>query len=174
MKKMNKYLRSIQAEVNLLKNIINNPHKYATMPNSLLEILKNQNSFSNYEDTNLNILKYSLNSHKEYVKLYYDHPFEYLNKLRKDAYRLLKIQFNKDTKKSNKKNIINKKNYRININHSLENKLLSQNILLTSIIINLKEKLDFYVNKINSIEITKDYESTINEIEAMMSSINED
>lgn len=173
MNKMNKYLKSIQAEVNLLNKIINHPNDYKNIYETLLKVLKNQNNFSNYENPDLKILKYSLNTHKEYIKLYYDYPFEHVDNLRKNAYKTIKIHFkNKNdlnTEKKHKKN-----NYKNNINLSLENNLLSHNILLTSIIHNLKEKLDFYVKTINDLEISRDYESMMNEIEAMLSIINED
>ncbi|WP_312331370.1 hypothetical protein [Acinetobacter variabilis] len=171
---MNKYLKSIQAEVNLLKSIIDYPNNYENTSEDLLEALKNQNNFSNYENTNLKILKYSLNTHKEYIKLYYNHPFEHIDKLRKNAYSTLKNHFKNNNKAPNIEKKESKKNYKNNINQLLENKSLSHNILLTSIILNLKEKLDFYVKKINDLEITKDYESMMNEIEAMLSIINED
>lgn len=173
MNKMNKYLKSIQAEVNLLQNIINHPNDYKNTSEPLLKALKNQNNFANYENSDLKILKYSLNTHKEYIKLYYDHPFKHIDNLRRNAYNTIKNHF-KNNNDLNTEEKAKKKNYKNNINLSLENKLISRNILLTSIILNLKEKLDFYVNKINNLEISRDYESMINEIEAMLSIINED
>ena len=170
---MNKYLKSIQAEVNLLKKIINHPNDYKNTSETLLKVLKNQNNFSNYENSDLKILKYSLNTHKEYIKLYYDHPFEHVDNLRRNAYKTIKNHF-KNNNDLNAEKKVKKMNYKKNINLSLENNLLSHNILLTSIIHNLKEKLDFYVKKINDLEISRDYESMMNEIEAMFSIINPD
>lgn len=157
---------SIQAEQKLLNDIIANPMKYKSSKHRFIAGLKSQLSFAKFEDTEMKIIGCSLNSHKQYVELYYSGLYEDYNLLRKKAYTLLK-NLTEDSKNKIPKVV------KIEINNLMLDKALKHNILLTSIALNLKNKLEFYAYKSKNEEIINDYEYSIKEIENLMQSINE-
>ncbi|MDC5572841.1 hypothetical protein NRB12_18245, partial [Acinetobacter baumannii] len=94
---MNKILLSIEAEKALLKDIIEKPRNYLTQIDFLISALKNQRNFSALEIKSLGIQKYSLNTHKDYINIYFQESFSVIDNLRKKAYKILKnIKMNKE------------------------------------------------------------------------------
>lgn len=165
MKIMNKILLSIEAEKALLKDIIEKPRNYLTQIDFLISALKSQRNFSALEIKSLGIQKYSLNTHKDYINIYFQESFSVIDNLRKKAYKTLKnIKINKEN--------IRRRIPRSVLDRNLTTKTIEHNYLLMSIILNLKSKLEFYANISNDIKIKKDYEIFINEIESMLSLAN--
>lgn len=60
-------LISLESELKLLNEIIFSPEKFIN-DQELIFALKSQKNFANYENKDLKIIFYSLNSHKKYIK----------------------------------------------------------------------------------------------------------
>lgn len=157
-------IKSIESEVNLLKEIIDDPS--ILKDNSLFSALKDQKSFSSYQNNNLNIRSYSLNSHKAYANNILIGGYPYLDSLRKSCLTTFQTHI-KSVKKASK---VTLSSLTTNIhNIKKENDALKKhNLLLTALTNQLTEKLDFYVLNSKDNEIIYDYQNFKKQIECMV------
>ena len=151
-------LISLESELKLLNEIIFSPEKFIN-DQELIFALKSQKNFANYENKDLKIIFYSLNSHKKYIKNSKIYDYDFVNNLRLEAYNL--VQKSKASSLEDEKN---PPNFEI-IN------LKKHNILLTGIIMKLKYRLEYYAKVSNKKELLADLKQQNKEIESLLSII---
>lgn len=157
-------IESIENELKLLKEIIINPS--LLKEESLFTALKDQKSFSNYQNDDLNIKSYSLNSHKTYANKVLTEGYPYLDTLRKKCLTAFQTHIKSVSKPS--KVTLSSLTAKI---HNLEKEndtLKKHNILLSALTNELTEKLDFYVLNSKDNEIIYEYQDFKKKIECMV------
>lgn len=160
----NDVIESIENEVKLLKDIIDDPS--LLNDEHLSSALKDQKSFANYENKDLSIKSYSLNSHKKHANQILTNGFPYLNSLRKKCLVLLHAPKKSDKKPS--KVTLSSLKYKINELQEVNIILKKHNLLLTSLNNHLTEKLDFYILNSKDNEIIYDYQDFKKQLECMV------
>lgn len=157
----------IEAELNLLKKIHDSPYAYLKDARNFIEILSTQKNFAKFEDKNLGILSYSLNTQKYYCDKYHLLGYKHINNLRVSAYKKL-ISLNKKSKQISKK-----ASKPAHTNSTPNAFIIRNNLMLTSMMLYLKEKLQEYAIQSQNIEIQNDFIVVNRQIEKILGHIHE-
>lgn len=156
---MNKIELSIKNEIKMLNSIINNSFKSKIPLESIIFSLKNQTNFSRFNNFDLKILSYSLNSHKSYIEKYSNLSFNEFNNLRKEA---LTSITHSNIKSKTKKEDNNK------VKNEIISKLNRQNILLISFLHMMKDKMEVYAYTSSKPELINDFNFFLKEFEQII------
>lgn len=162
--KNNDVIKSIENEVKLLKNIIDD---LSLLNDEHLALaIKDQKSFANYENTDLNIQSYSLNSHKTYANQVLTEGYSYLDSLRKKC--LILLHAPKESHKKPSKLTVSSLTAKISELQEENGMLKKHNLLLTTLNNHLIEKLDFYILNSKDNEVIYDYQDFKKQLECMV------
>ena len=165
--KMTILTKHIEAELNLLKRIHDSPYAYLKDRRNFIEILRTQKNFAKFSDENLGILSYSLNTQKYYCDKYHLLGYNHINNLRISAYKKL-ISLNKKSKPISKK-----ASKPLHTNIASSEQIIKNNLMLMSIMLYLKEKLQEYAFQSQNKEIQNDFIVVNRQIEKILGTINE-
>ena len=155
-----KYETTIYSEIDLLKDIISNPHNYYSNQ-QILRALETQGSFSRHQNTDLKIISMSLNTHKFYCNNILLNGYISLNNLRVKCYNLLN-QTLTDSSENSKKSKIDNLEFKIH-------ELMQHNLMLTKIIYDMKYSLEGICLKSNDPKFKAEIRFKLSNYEKLLS-----